>query len=150
MAEIICGQVSALAGSRLILKGLSLMSDFKVKIQGVLAENLKATFLGNRRLERRRGQWKTPSRGRAIQRCRNVGFPSINSRDNVTASFGLEACLEGSLQKLKLKIPISRLNQIQTSLSQMTSQQTTAMTSAKFSEFVLSIDDLYNMPDLLC
>jgi hypothetical protein len=27
----------------------------------------------------------------------------------------------------------------------MTSQQTTAMTSAKFSEFVLSIDDLYNM-----
>ena len=32
----------------------------------------------------------------------------------------------------------------------MTSQQTTAMTSAKFSEFVLSIDDLYNMPDLLC
>ena len=27
----------------------------------------------------------------------------------------------------------------------MTSQQTTAMMSAKFSEFVLSIDDLYNM-----
>jgi hypothetical protein len=27
----------------------------------------------------------------------------------------------------------------------MTSQPTTAMTSAKFSEFVLSIDDLYNM-----
>ena len=27
----------------------------------------------------------------------------------------------------------------------MTSQNTTAMTSAKFSEFVLSIDDLYNM-----
>jgi hypothetical protein len=32
----------------------------------------------------------------------------------------------------------------------MTAPETTKMTSAKFSEFVLSIDDLYIMPDLLC
>ena len=53
--------------------------------------------------------------------------------------------MEGSLRKLKLKVPISSLNQNQTSQSEMNAPETTKMTSAKFSEFVLSIDDLYNM-----
>ena len=60
----------------------------------VLAETFRATFRGRLWLERHREQWKTPSRGRAIQRCRNLVIPLVTGRVNVTASFGLGASLE--------------------------------------------------------
>ena len=69
-----------------------------LKLKGSLgvgaAETFQATFLGRLWLERRRVQWTTPSRGRAIQRCRNRGVSCVSSRDNVTINFDLGVSLK--------------------------------------------------------
>ena len=68
-----------------LIKVKSWKSDFNRRDP---AGNFEAAFLHNRRSQREGERGETPSRGRAIRRCRKQGVPPMMGSHNVTSSSG--------------------------------------------------------------
>ena len=74
-----------------LIKVKSVKSDFNLRA----AADFEATFLRNRRSGRERRQGRTPSKMRAIRRCRKQGVPRPAGPHNVTTSLAGRALERG-------------------------------------------------------
>ena len=71
-----------------LIKVKSLKSDFDRRDP---AGNFPAAFLRLQQSAKKGKRWRTPSRGRAIRRCRNRGIPCMISRHNEPSSLARRA-----------------------------------------------------------